>query len=275
MDCIIANIMKFIDLSIPITNPDELVFDPPLSRPSITYTLHDEGAEQMEFAFPKLKSEEHLPDGKGWATEILNIHTHSGTHMDAPWHFAPVMDREIGEKKALTIDEFPLEWGIGPLIVLDCTDLEDGYVLTPADIDEKLKKINHTLQVGDILCVHTTASKFFGTKEYINHGVGVGRKATLHIIRQGVHVVGIDAWSWDAPFQLTATKCKKMVKAKNPDPSIIWEGHFAGIELGYFQMEKLTNLDKVPAVGATIYCFPVKIARASAGWVRAVATVSE
>ncbi|MCK4239747.1 MAG: cyclase family protein, partial [Candidatus Lokiarchaeota archaeon] len=58
-----------------------------------------------------------------------------------------------------------------------------------------------------------------------------------------------------------------------PDPSIIWEGHFAGIELGYFQMEKLTNLDKVPPVGATIYCFPIKITGASGGWVRAVATI--
>ena len=53
------------------------------------------------------------------------------------------------------------------------------------------------------------------------------------------------------------------------------ERHFAGIELGYFQMEKLTNLDKVPHIGATIYCFPIKIARASAGWVRAVATIPE
>ena len=61
----------------------------------------------------------------------------------------------------------------------------------------------------------------------------------------------------------------------NRDPSIIWEGHFAGIGLGYFQMEKLTYLDKVPPVGATIYSFPMKIARASAGWVRAVATIPD
>ncbi len=40
-------------------------------------------------------------------------------------------------------------------------------------------------------------------------------------------------------------------------------------------MEKMINLDKVPSVGATIYCFPIKIARASAGWVRAVATIPE
>jgi len=267
--------MKFIDLSILITNPDELIFDPPLTRPKIEYSDHIRGAEEMSFAFPKLKPEEHLPDGKGWATEKLTLSTHSGTHMDAPWHFAPVMDKEIGEKRAQTIDEFPLEWGIGALIILDCTDLEDGYVLTVKDVDEKLEKIGHKLKEGDILCVHTNASKYFGTKEYINHGVGVGKEATLHILRQGVHVVGTDAWSWDAPFLITAAKWKKMVKAKEPDPSIIWEGHFAGIERGYYQMEKLTNLDKVPSVGATIYCFPVKIARASAGWVRAVATIPE
>ena len=267
--------MKFIDLSIPIINPEELIFDPPLTAPRIEYSDHDTGAEQMGFVFPKVKPEEHLPDGKGWAVESITLGTHSGTHMDAPWHFAPIQDKEIGQKKAMTIDEFPLEWGIGPLIVLDCTDFEEGYVMSPEDIDKKLGNIGHKLQEGDILCVHTNAPKHYGTKQYINHGVGVGKDATLHIVRQGVHVVGIDAWSWDAPFTLTAKKWKKSVKDKRPDKSIIWEGHFAGIELGYFQMEKMLNLDKVPAVGATIYCFPIKIARASAGWVRAVATVPD
>ena len=267
--------MKFVDLSIPIINADEAIFDPPLTAPKIEYTDHDTGATQMAFAFPKLKPEQHLPDGKGWAVENITISTHSGTHMDSPWHFAPIQDKEIGQKKAMTIDEFPLEWGIGPLIVIDCTDFEEGYIMTPEDVDKKLDAINHKLQPGDIFCVHTNAPKYHGTPQYINHGVGVGKAATLHIIRQGVHVVGIDAWSWDAPFSITNAKWKKSVKAKNPDSSIIWEGHFAGIELGYFQMEKLTNLDKVPPVGATIYCFPVKIARASAGWMRAVATVPE
>jgi kynurenine formamidase len=267
--------MKFIDLSIPIINPEELIFDPPLTQPHIEYGDHERGAEEMGFVFIKLKPEEHLPDGKGWATETITLGTHSGTHMDAPWHFAPIQDKEIGQHKAMTIDKFPLEWGMGALIILDCTNFEEGYVMSPEDIDLKLEEINHKLQRGDILCVHTNAPKYYGTKEYINHGVGVGKEATLHIIRQGVHVVGIDAWSWDAPFTLTAKKWKKSVKEKNPNTSIIWEGHFAGIDLGYFQMEKMINLDKVPPTGATIYCFPVKIARASAGWVRAVATIPE
>ena len=267
--------MKFVDLSIPIINPEELLFDPPLTQPRIKYNDHERGAEEMAFIFPKLKHSDLLPDGKGWATENLTLGTHSGTHMDAPWHFAPIQDREIGERKAMTIDEFPLEWGMGPLVVLDCTDKEEGHIMTPSDIDDKLNDIGHELQVGDILCVHTNAPKNVESRKYTQYGVGVGKEATLHVIRQGVHVVGTDAWSWDAPFVITAQKWKKTVKEKKPDPSMIWEGHFAGRELGYFQLEKLTNLDKVPHIGATIYCFPVKIARAGAGWVRAVATIPD
>ena len=123
--------MKFIDLSIPIINPDELIFDPPLTQPRIEYGTHERGAEEMGFIFFKLEPAKHLPNGKGWATETLTLGTHSGTHMDAPWHFAPVQDKAIGEKKAQTIDQFPLEWGVGPLIVLDCTNYEEGYVMSP------------------------------------------------------------------------------------------------------------------------------------------------
>lgn len=264
--------VKFIDLSITISN--DVSGDPPLTTPKVEYSDHDKGTHDMTMFFSKLKAED-LPVGKGWATETVTLSTHSGSHMDSPWHFAPIQDRETGERPAQTIDEFPLEWGIGPLIVLDCTEFEDGYVLTPEDIDKKLDDINHELQEGDIVCIHTNAAKYFGTSEYTMHGAGVGKEGTLHMVRQGVHVVGTDAWSWDAPFLLTAQKWKKSLKENKPNPSIIWEGHFAGIELGYYQMEKLTNLDKVPPVGATIYCFPVKIAKASAGWIRPVAQVSD
>ncbi|MBN1799875.1 MAG: cyclase family protein [Candidatus Lokiarchaeota archaeon] len=252
-----------------------MLFDPPLTRPKIEYNDHHEGGLEMADAFPELNPEVHLPDGCGWATEKITLGTHSGTHMDAPWHFAPIQDRSIGERKAMTIDEFPLEWGIGSLVVLDCTDFEEGHVLRPEEIDAKLETIGHKLREGDVVCVHTNAQKHVKSREYLMYGVGVGKEATLHLIRNGVHVVGTDAWSWDAPFSITADKWIKSVENNCPDPSIIWEGHFAGRDLGYFQLEKLTNLDKVPAVGATIYCFPVKIARAGAGWVRAVATIPE
>ena len=63
--------MKFIDLSIPIINPEEAIFDPPLTTPHIEYSDHDTGAEQMSFIYPKIKPDQHLPLGKGWATETI------------------------------------------------------------------------------------------------------------------------------------------------------------------------------------------------------------
>jgi len=49
------------------------------------------------------------------------------------------------------------------------------------------------------------------------------------------------------------------------------EEHKAGREIGYCHLEKLHNLESLPAHGFTICCFPAKIRGASAGWTRAVA----
>ena len=92
----------------------------------------------------------------------------------------------------------------------------------------------------------------------------------MWLTERGVRVVGTDAWSWDAPFSFTREKV-----AATGDVSLIWEGHRAGREIGYFQMEKLGNLAQLPADGFDIVCFPVKVHRASAGWTRAVAIFND
>ena len=96
----------------------------------------------------------------------------------------------------------------------------------------------------------------------------MGREATLYLLERGVRVTGTDAWSWDAPFVYTAKRV-----AETGDASLIWEGHRAGMEIGYCHIEKLANLEQLPATGFEICCFPVKIKAASAGWCRPVAIV--
>ncbi len=98
----------------------------------------------------------------------------------------------------------------------------------------------------------------------------MGRDATLWLVDRGVRVVGTDAWSWDRPLPIIAEEFQE-----TGDSSIIWEGHFAGIEKTYCHMEKLTNLDRLPSRGFTLCCFPVKIKGASAGWIRPVAIVED
>lgn len=255
--------MQFIDLSIPITN--DVVSDPPVMRPHITYMTHENTWEQIAMFFPGLTRED-LPDGEGWAVEMLSLSTHNGTHMDAPWHYHSTTDS--GATPAPSIDEAPLDLFFRPGVKLDFSDRPHGHVVSGAEVEAELARIGHDLQPLDIVLIQSGA--VYGTDNFTDQGCGMGAEATLYLTERGVQVVGTDAWSWDAPFSHTARRW-----AETRDPSIIWEGHKAGRIRPYYQIEKLTNLEAIPATGFTFSCFPVKIERASAGWIRAVALVAD
>jgi kynurenine formamidase len=254
----------FVDLSVPLEA--DIPSDPEIMLPQIEYMDHKDTAEQMAGFFPGLTPEQ-LPGGDGWAVEKLTIFTHNGTHLDAPYHHHSTMNN--GER-AITIDEVPLEWCFNPGVKLDFRHFEDGYMVTPGDIDAELKRIGHKLRPLDIVMINTSAGASYGQPDYLLKGCGMGREATLHLLEQGVRVTGTDAWSWDAPFPMTAQRF-----AKEGDPAIIWEGHRASMEIGYCHMEKLANLDQLPGHGFMVSCFPFKIKAASAGFIRAVAIIEE
>ncbi|MFC1535018.1 cyclase family protein [Thermodesulfobacteriota bacterium] len=252
---------RYFDLSISIESG--LPSDPPDLVPEIEYIDHLEGAERMMEYFPGIKKEQ-LPESLGWAVERITISTHSGTHLDAPYHYHPTMDKG---KPASTIDEIPLEWCFSDGVLLDFCNKADGSGISVNDIENELSRIDYKLKALDIVMIHVGADKFWGTPEYLVKGAGMTRESTLYLMDQGIKVVGIDAWSWDRPLPFLAEEFKK-----NGDPSIIWAAHFAGIEKGYCHMEKLANLDRLPEpFGFKICCFPIKVKAASAGWTRPVA----
>ena len=92
--------------------------------------------------------------------------------------------------------------------------------------------------------VNTSAGAAYGRPDYVARGCGMGREATLYLLERGVRVTGTDGWSWDAPFVHTKEKY-----LATRDPSLIWEGHKAGREIGYCHLEKLHNLEALPADG--------------------------
>jgi kynurenine formamidase len=257
--------MQIIDLSVALTAG--IASDPPFMLPQIDYVGHAEGAGTLVDSFPGLRADQ-LPDGQGAAIEFVRISTHNGTHLDAPWHYHPTMDEAevAGGRRAMTIDEVPLDWCLRPGVKLDLRDRPDGHVVSAAEIADAIAATGHALRPLDIVLVNTSAGAAYGRDDYLSKGCGIGREATLWLTERGVRVTGTDAWSWDAPFPATAARF-----AAEGDPSIIWEGHKAGRERGYCHMEKLANLEKLPAKGFTVSCFPVKVDRGSAGWVRAVA----
>ncbi|MBC7633294.1 MAG: cyclase family protein, partial [Flavobacterium sp.] len=92
----------------------------------------------------------------------------------------------------------------------------------------------------------------------------------LALLARGVRTIGTDAWSLDRPYPLIGAEWQQ-----RRDPAALWPAHFAGIEQPYLQTEKLANLTAVPATGATILAFPIKVEGGSGAWTRAVALVPE
>ena len=256
--------MRIIDLSVPLESG--IASDPPGFEPKITYLDHQTTAGQVTGFFPGMEAKD-LPGGEGWAIEKLELITHNGTHLDAPYHHHSTMN---GGERAITIDEVPLEWCFQPGVKLDFRHLPDGYVVTPGDLEAEFARIGHTPQPLEIIVVNTAAGEAYGAPDYIDRGCGMGRDATLWLLERGVRVTGTDGWSWDAPFSHTRKRW-----LENKDPSIVWEGHRASMDIGYCHIEKLTNLDQLPDTGFRISCFPFKIRAASAGFVRAVAILDE
>jgi kynurenine formamidase len=255
---------RFVDLSVALEA--DIASDPPGHLPRIEYLDHRATAAGMAAFFPGATVDD-LPGGEGWAIERLEVSTHNGTHLDAPYHFHSTMD---GGKRAITIDEVPLDWCFAPGVKLDFRHLPDGHVVSAAEVEAELARIGHDLRPLDIVLVNTSAGARYGQPDYVSRGCGMGREATLYLTGRGVRIAGTDAWSWDAPFVHTAQRF-----ARDRDPSIIWEGHRAGMERAYCHIEKLANLESLPPSGFTVCCFPFKIRAASAGFTRAVAIFEE
>jgi kynurenine formamidase len=206
------------------------------------------------------------PDGLAGAGEKVTLTTHAGTHVDAPYHYGPLS----GGRPARTVDETPLSWFFGDAFLLDVSHKRAGDGITDADVRAELERIEYDVRPGDIALVRTDASKRFGEPGYQNMHPGLRRSATELLVRSGVRLIGIDAWGLDRPFDVMIPELQA------GDTDQFWESHRFGREMEYCQIERLTNLAAIPvAHGFLVAAFPVKIARASGAWTRAVAFVPD
>lgn len=230
--------------------------------PQVSYTSHEDGAELWEHLFGIPSNA--LPSGLGFAGETARLSTHAGTHLDAPWHYAPVSEGDPAPK----IDETPLSRCIAPAVVLDVSDLPTGHLLTPPELEERLASLGHTLSPGEAVLLRTGADELWGSEEFFSSGCGLGWEAVLYLTKRGIQLMGTDAWSLDRPYPLIGSEWRE-----KRDPSLLWPAHYAGIERSYWHLEKLANLAELPVLGATLMALPVKVEGASGAWVRAAGLV--
>jgi kynurenine formamidase len=255
--------VRLIDLSVPLEN--DAVSEP--VRPEIRYARHDgEGLAQMRQLLGVRPEDLTWSGGLGWAVEEVKAITHTGTHVDAPYHYGPTSEG----RPARTIDHVPLEWCFAPGVVLDVRHKAAGEFITPEDLAAALAKAGHGLKPGDIVLLQTGADRRLHSADYFAQP-GLGREGVLWLVQRGVRVIGIDAYTLDRPFAAMVADYRR-----TGDGRFIWPAHFAGITREYCQIEKLANLDRIGRpTGFWVSCLPVKISGASAAWCRAVALVRD
>src|SRR6478672_3496333 len=141
---------RIIDLSVPL---EHLAPSEPMPA-EIHYVAHEaEGRQQMELFFGVRPEDLVYSQGLGWAVEQISAITHTGTHVDAPYHYAPTSEG----RPARTIDEVPLEWCLAPGVVLGARHKAAGGFIAVANLKAALQATDYQLRSRDIVLLHTGA----------------------------------------------------------------------------------------------------------------------
>jgi kynurenine formamidase len=175
---LMADKYRLIDLSVPLehASPSEP------APATIRYARHDcEGLAQMQHLLGVRPEDLVYSGGLGWAVEEVQAITHTGTHVDAPYHYGPTS----AGKPARTIDQVPLEWCFAPGVILDVRHKAAGDFITVADLQAALERITYQLRPLDIVLLRTGADKRLGSPDYFAQP-GLGREGVLWLVEQGV-----------------------------------------------------------------------------------------
>jgi arylformamidase len=183
---------------------------------------------------PRVKIEQVSSIAHGDQSNLSRLHLscHTGTHLDAPYHFL---------KGGLTVDKLPLDLLMGPAFVAEVSHLE-----------------GNTIQVYDLASMHyprdttrlllkTSNSHFWEDRlsEFERDFVHLAPKTAEWLVKRGVQLIGVDYLSVEA-FGAREHRVHRSLLGSGV---VIVEG---------------LNLSRVPAGHCQLVCLPLKIEGADA-----------
>ena len=227
-----------------------------LSHAYDAHTLFWPTAERFTL---KTVSDGETPGGYYYAANWFSMEEHGGTHIDAPRHFAA---------GRWTVDEIPLDRLRGPAAVVDVSAQANenaDYQVTTQDL-QAWEQAHGQFPDGALVLLRTGYStKWPDAATYLGIADrGAAAVANLHfpglhpdaarwlVENRQVHAVGIDTASIDFGQSTSFQSHRTLFAANVP------------------AFENLTQLDRLPPAGATVFALPMKIAGGSGAPLRAV-----
>lgn len=222
-------------------------------------------AGRIKYLFGRrIVRKEDLPDEEFLSLEIVHAPVHVGTHLDYSFHYGSRSEN----RPSKTADEIPLEWCYNDGVKLDLRRKKPDETITAGDVEPALERINCPLKPGMIVLFQTGADRLYGTAKYFSDYPGVDVSAIDYLLDRGVKIFGIDTMGIDRPYRFML---KEFLETK--DPKKFYPAHFYGRTREFIHIERLANLEKLPASGFKIICFPVRIRQTGAAWSRVAAVL--
>ena len=196
--------------------------------------------------FPGSPSPHFIP----WSTikdddynlELLFLSSHTGTHLDAPYHFT---------KNGAKIHQIPIARLVGDALLIKIKKVKD-QAITKKDLLEFERKNGEIKNFSSII-FFTDWQKNLNKKFYFTNNPGLSKSATEYLVSKKINLVGIDSPSIDLGTDKSFTAHK--ILAKN----------------NILIVENLSNLEKIPTLEFYFIILPLKLKDATGSPVRAIA----
>jgi len=194
-------------------------------------------------------------DKDGYYGSILTYWEHSGTHMDAPVHFAP---------NGLFVDQLRIENLVVPAVVINMTEKvrrDPDAVVTPDDIRAWERRYGRIPDNAAVLMASGWGARAGSVEAFRNtdssgvmHFPGFGKEAIDFLLTERrISGIGVDTLSLDH------------------GPSTTFAVHYTLLPTNRWGLENLANLESIPPSGATLFVGAPKIASGSGGPTRVMA----
>jgi kynurenine formamidase len=199
-------------------------------------------------------AEKRVADGYTFSTAVtsLNMGDHSGTHVDAPFHF----DERPGAK---TIDQLPLDDFFTEAVCLDLSHKPLNSDISIADLQQAEAAAGVEIKPKDTVFLHMDFyRRTYGTDAYVTDFPGLTKESATWLGKRGITMFGVEAMS---PGRTGRNN---------------FEVHHVCRDLGFTHMEGLINLDQLVGKGRFRFIgFPLKIKGGSGSPIRAVALLDD
>lgn len=174
--------------------------------------------------------------------ELLFLSSHTGTHLDAPYHFT-----ENGAK----IHQIPITRLIGKSLLIKIKKLKNQEI-TKKDLLEFERKHGKIKEHASVF-FFTDWQKNSKKKFFFTNNPGLSKSASKYLVSKKINLVGIDSPSIDLGKDLSFSTHK--ILSKN----------------NILIVENLINLEKIPGTTFDFIILPLKLKDATGSPVRAIA----